>query len=189
MAVVAAWRTGPTALLAAGAGWFGGGKDGSLVRRVSRGGFRLAAKELAFTQPELGADVFEFVLKFCQTGASALMHGLPVTSLLAELEVFGEQRAGVAAWQGERVCTLELWGRQREWTRVRCNVHTTSMIGKQLQGEVSRRRKTRLPKSYNCMPFGPLALSPASPYWTKFRRMMSAERGHEGNALLSRRFG
>ena len=55
MAVVAAWRTGPTALLAAGAGWFGGGEDGSLIRRVSRGGFRLAAKELAFTQPELGA--------------------------------------------------------------------------------------------------------------------------------------
>lgn len=148
MAVVAAWRTGPTALLAAGAGWFGGGEDGSLIRRVSRGGFRLAAKELAFTQPELGTDVFEFGLKFRETGASALMHGLPVTGLLAEFEVFGEQRAGIAAWQWERVCTLDLWGRQREWTRVRRNIHTTSMIGTQLQGEVSRRRKTRLPKSY-----------------------------------------
>ena len=101
MAVVAAWRTGPTAWLAAGAGWFGAGEDGSLIRRVSRCGFRLAAKELAFTQPELGTDVFEFGLKFRETGASALMHGLPVTGLLAEFEVFGEQRAGVAAWQWE----------------------------------------------------------------------------------------
>src|SRR5689334_9927507 len=148
MAVVAAWWTGPTALLAAGAGWFGGGADGSLIRRVSRGGFRLAAEELAFTQPELCTDVFEFGLKFRETGASVLMHGLPVTGLLAEFEVFGAQRAGVAAWQWQRVCTLELWGRQREWTRLRCNIHTTSMIGTQLQGEVSRRRKTRLPKSY-----------------------------------------
>ena len=147
MAVVAAWRTGPTALLAAAAGWFRGGEDGSLIRRVSRGGFRLAAEKLAFTQPELGTDVFEFGLKFRETGASALRPGLPVTGLLAEFEVFGEQRAGIAAWQWERVRTRDLRGRQREWTRVRRNFHTTSMIGTQLQGEVSRRRKTRLPKS------------------------------------------
>jgi hypothetical protein len=50
MAVVAAWRTRPTALLAARAAWFGGGEDGSLIQRVRRGGFRLTAKELAFTQ-------------------------------------------------------------------------------------------------------------------------------------------
>ena len=137
MAVVAAWRTGPAALLAAGAGWFGGGEGSSLIRRVRRGGFGLTAKELAFAQAELGADVFEFGLKFREASASALMHGLPVTGLLAEFEVFGEQRAGVAAWQ----CG-------REWTRVRHKVHATSMIGTQLQGEVSRRRKTRLPKSY-----------------------------------------
>src|SRR5271170_3577775 len=108
MAVVAAWRTGPTALLAAGAWWFGGGEDSSLVRRMSWGGFRLAAKELAFAQAKLGADVFEFGLKFRETGASALMHGLPVTGLLAEFEVFGEQRAGIAAWQWGGVRTLDL---------------------------------------------------------------------------------
>jgi len=55
MAVVAAGRTGPTALLAAGAWWFGGGEDSHLVWRVGWGGFRLAAKELAFTQAELSA--------------------------------------------------------------------------------------------------------------------------------------
>src|SRR5271167_2756517 len=138
MAVVAAWRPGPTALLAAGAWWFGGVEDGSLVRRMSRGGFRLAAKELAFAQAKLGADVFKFGLKFRETGASAMMHGLPVTGLLAELKVFGEQRAGVAGWQCGRLRTLDLQGRGREWTRVRHNIHTTSMIGMQLQGEVSR---------------------------------------------------
>jgi hypothetical protein len=142
MAVVAAWWTGPAALLAAGAGRFGGGEGGSLIRRVRRGGFRLTAKELAFTQAQLGADVFEFGLKFRETSASALMHGLPVTGLLAEFEVFGEQRAGVAVWQCGRERTLDLRGRGREWTRVRRKIHTTSMIGTQLQGEVSRRRKT-----------------------------------------------
>src|SRR5271163_3768664 len=119
MAVVAAWRTGPTPLLAAGAGWFGGGEDGSLIGRVSRGRFRLAPKELSFPQTELGADLFEFGLKFREPGASALMHGLPVPGLLAEFEVFGEQRAGVATWQCGKVRTLDLWGREREWTRVR----------------------------------------------------------------------
>jgi hypothetical protein len=129
MAVVAAWRTGPAALLAAGAGWFRGSEDGSLLRRVRRGGFRLTAKELAFTQAELGADVIEFGLKFGKTSASALMHGLPVTGLLAEFEVFGEERAGVAAWQCGRGGTLDRRGRGREWTRVRHKIHTTSMIG------------------------------------------------------------
>jgi hypothetical protein len=98
MAVVAAWRTGPAALLAAGPWWFRGGEDGSLVWRMGWGRFRLAAKELAFTQSELGADVFEFGLEFGEAGAGALMQALPVASLLAEFEVFGEQRAGVAAW-------------------------------------------------------------------------------------------
>ena len=40
--------------------------------------------------------MFEFGLEFGEAGASALMHGLPVTGLLAEFEVFGEQRAEVA---------------------------------------------------------------------------------------------
>jgi hypothetical protein len=98
MAVVAAWRTGPAALLAAGAWWFGLGADGSLVGRVGWGGFRLAAKELAFTQAELGAQVFEFGLEFGEACASALMHAFPVTGLLAELKVLGEERADLAAW-------------------------------------------------------------------------------------------
>ena len=148
MAVVAAWRTGPAALLAAGAWWFGGREKGSLVRRVRRGRLRLTAKELAFAQTELGADVFQFGLEFGKAGASALMHALPVTGLLAEFEVFGEQRAGVTAWQCGRMRTLDLGRRQREWTRVRRKIHTSSMIGTQLQREVSRRRVTRLPKSY-----------------------------------------
>ena len=148
MTVVAARRTGPATLLTAGARGFGGWGASRLVWRVCRGGFRLAAKELAFPQAKLGADVFEFGLKFRETGASALMHGLPVTGLLAEIEVFSKQRAGVAAWRCGRVRTLDLRGRGRGWTRVRCNIHTTSMIGTQLQGEVSRRRRTRLPKSY-----------------------------------------
>jgi hypothetical protein len=96
MAVVAAWRTGPAALLAARTWWFGGGEDSSLVRRVGGGGFGLAAKELTFTQAELGAQVFEFGLEFGEARASALMHRLPVTGLLAEFEIVGEQRAGVA---------------------------------------------------------------------------------------------
>ena len=98
MAVVAAWRTGPTALLATRAWWLGDGADGSLVRRVGWGGFRLAAKELAFTQAELSADVFQFGLEFGKAGASALMHALPVTGLLAEFEIFSEQRADLAVW-------------------------------------------------------------------------------------------
>src|SRR5262249_23498393 len=108
MAVVAAWRTGPTALLAAGAWWFGGGEDRSLVRRMSWGAFPPSPQELAFTQTKLGAGAFEFGLKFRETGASALMHGLPVTGLLAEFAVFGEQRAGIAAWQWGGVRTLDL---------------------------------------------------------------------------------
>jgi hypothetical protein len=99
MAVVAAWRTGSAALLAAGAWRFGGRENGSLVRRVGRGGFRLAAKELAFAQAELGAQVFEFGLEFREAGAGPLMHALPVTGLLAEFEIVGVQRARVAAWR------------------------------------------------------------------------------------------
>ena len=110
MAVVAAWRTGPTALLAAGAWWFGGVEDGSLVRRMSRGGFRLAAKELAFTEAQLGAQVFDFVLEFGDPCASTLMHTLPVTGLLAEFEVFSEQRADIAAWQRGRQRALDRRG-------------------------------------------------------------------------------
>ena len=93
MAVVAAWGTGSTALLAAGAWGFGGGEDGRLIGRMGGGGFRLAAKELAFAQAELGAQEFEFNLEFGDACASALMHTLPVTGLLAEFEVFREQRA------------------------------------------------------------------------------------------------
>jgi hypothetical protein len=95
---------------------------------------------LALTQAELGADVFEFGLEFRETSASTLMHGLPVTGLLAEFEVFGEKRARVAAWQCGRERTLDLRGRGREWTRGRRKIHTTSMIGTQMQGEVSRIR-------------------------------------------------
>ena len=90
MAVVAAWWTGPTALLTARTWRFGSGEDGSLVWRVGRGRFRLAAKELAIAQAELSAQVFEFGLKFGEACASALMQGFPVTGLLAEFKIFGE---------------------------------------------------------------------------------------------------
>jgi hypothetical protein len=148
MAVVAAWRTGPTALLAAGAWWFGGVENGSLVWRVGWGGFRFAAKELAFTQAKLGTQVFEFGLEFGETRACSLMHGLPVTGLLAEFEVLGEERAGIAAWQrrGRRRALNRRRGKGR--TRVRRNIHTTSMNNTQLQGEVSRKTRTCLPNSY-----------------------------------------
>jgi hypothetical protein len=63
---------------------------------VGRGRFRLAAKELAFAQAELGAQVFEFGLEFGEALASELMHTLPVTGLLAEFEIFSEQGADVA---------------------------------------------------------------------------------------------
>src|SRR5271166_5099912 len=102
MAVVAAWRTGPAALLAAGPRGFGGRGGGSLVGRVGGGGFRLAAKELAFAQAELSTQLFQFSLEFGEAGASALMHALPVAGLLAEFEVFSKQRADVAARQGGR---------------------------------------------------------------------------------------
>src|SRR5215204_6870729 len=97
MAVVAAWRTGSAAVLAAGPRWFAGWENSGLVRRVGGSGFGLAAKELAFAQPELGTQVFEFGLEFGDACASALMHTLPVTGLLAEFEAFREQRADVAA--------------------------------------------------------------------------------------------
>src|SRR5579864_8010076 len=149
MAVVAAWRTGPAALLAAGAWWFRGRENGRLVRWVGRGEFRLAAKELAFAQAELGADVFQFGLEFGKAGASALMHALPVTGLLAEFEVLGEQRAELAAWQRRgRRCVLDRRRRGRG-TRVRRKIHTTSMNNTQLQGEVSRKTRTCCPNSYN----------------------------------------
>src|SRR5579871_1976374 len=145
MAVVAAWRTGPAGLLAAGAWGSGGGRR--LVRGVCGGGFRLAAKELAFTQAELGTHLLEFGLEFGEAGASALMHALPVAGLLAEFEVFGKQRASVAAWRrGGKGATLDRRGRRRERTRVRRKIHTNSMNGTQLQSEVSSR--TRSPNSY-----------------------------------------
>ena len=97
MAVIAAGRTGPTPLLTAGTWRFGGGEDSRLVGWMGRGRFRLTAKELAFAQAELGAQEFEFGLEFSDAGASALMHALPVAGLLAEFEIFGEQRADVAA--------------------------------------------------------------------------------------------
>ena len=67
-----------------------------MVWCVGWGRFRLAAKELAFAQPELGAQVFEFRLEFGETRARALMHGLPVTGLLAKFAVLGKERAGMA---------------------------------------------------------------------------------------------
>jgi hypothetical protein len=143
MAVVAAWRTGPAALLAAGTRWFAGCENRGLVWGVSWGGFRLAAKELAFAQAELGAQGFEFGLEFGEACASTLMHGLPVTGLLAEFEVLGEERADLAAWQrcGRRHA-LNGKGRGRVRTRVRRKIHTTSMNNTQLQGEVSRKTRT-----------------------------------------------
>ena len=77
---------------------------------MSRGGFRLAAKELAFAQAELGPQEFEFGLEFDDTGAGALMHALPVTGLLAEFEIFGEQRTDVAAWRRGRVGAVDRSG-------------------------------------------------------------------------------
>jgi hypothetical protein len=149
MAIIAAWRTGPTALLTAGTWRFGGGEDGSLVRRVGRGRFCLAAKELTLAQAELGADVFEFGLEFGEARASALMHALPVTGLLAEFEVFSEERTGFAAWQRRgRRGALNRRERGGVRTRVRRKIHTTSMNNTQLQGEVSRKTRTRSPKSY-----------------------------------------
>ena len=150
MAVVAAWRTGSAALLAAGAWWFGGREKGRLVRWVGRGGFRFAAKELAFAQAELGADVFQFGLEFGKAGASALMHALPVTGLLAQFEVFGEQRAEVA-WRrkGGRGSAGNCRECVSERIRMRRKIHTTSMNSTQLQGDVSSKRRTCLPKSYN----------------------------------------
>lgn len=98
-------------MLAAGASWFGRRESGSLVRRVSRGGFRLAAKELTFAQTELGTQVIEFVLQFGDPCTSTLMHTLPVAGLLAKFEVFSEQRADVAAWRRRgRVRTLDRSG-------------------------------------------------------------------------------
>jgi|SRR6266404_5494512 len=98
MAAIAAGRTGPTTLLTAGTWRFGRGDDGRRVWWVGRGRLRLAAKKLAFAQAELGAQEFEFGLQFGDAGASALMHALPVTGLLAEFEIFDEQWAEVAAW-------------------------------------------------------------------------------------------
>ena len=64
MTVVTAWRTGPTALLATGAWGLGGRDTGSLVGRVGGGRFRLAAKELAFAEAELGPQLLDFGLEF-----------------------------------------------------------------------------------------------------------------------------
>src|SRR5271166_3481985 len=146
MAVVAAWRTGPAALLAAGPRGFGGRGKRSLVGRVGGGGFRLAAKELAFAQAELGAQLFQFSLEFGEAGASALMHTLPVAGLLAEFEVFSKQRAEVAVRQGGRKWARACKGRGRGNLSLCRKIHTTSMNSTQLQREVSRR--TRSPNLY-----------------------------------------
>src|SRR5580658_10084411 len=149
MAVIAAGRTGPTPLLTAGTWRFGGGEDGRRVWWVGRGRFRLAAKELAFAQAKLGTQEFEFGLEFKDAGASALMHALPVTGLLAEFEIFGEQRAEVAAWRRRgRMRAIDRRGCGRMRIRVRRKIHTTSMNSTQLQCDVSSRTRTRLPKSY-----------------------------------------
>ena len=110
MAVITTWWTGSTTLLTAGTWRFGGREDGRRVGWVSWGGFRLAAKELAFAQAESGAQEFDFGLEFADTGAGALMHALPVTGLLAQFEVFGEQRTDVAAWRRGRVGAVDRSG-------------------------------------------------------------------------------
>src|SRR5262249_52370891 len=98
MAVVAAWRTGPTTLLATGAWWLGRRANGSLVWRVGGGRFRLAAKELAFAQAELGTQLLKFGLEFGEAGASPVRHGVRITGLLEKVEGVGEQRAAVTGW-------------------------------------------------------------------------------------------
>src|SRR5271166_2412592 len=185
MAVVAAWRTGPAALLAAGPRWFGGRGERRLVGRVGGGGFRLAAKELAFAQAELGAHLFQFSLEFGEAGASALMHTLPVASLLAEFEVFSKQRAEVAARKGGRECGRACRGRGREYLRVRCKIHTTSMNSTQLQREVSRR--TRLPNLYGTLaailsPLTTCACSPGPSYSRLFPVAEAADRDKSGTS-------
>jgi hypothetical protein len=96
----------------------------------------------------LGADLLEFGLEFGEAGGSALMHALPVAGLLAEFEVFGKQRADVAAWRrGGQGAAVDRRERRRERTRLRRKMHTKSMNSTQLQSEVSRR--TRSPKSYS----------------------------------------
>ena len=117
---------------------------------VGRGRFRLAAKELAFAQAELGTPEFEFGLEFNDAGASALMHALPVTGLLAEFEIFGEQRAEVAEWRRRRgrMRAIDRRGCGRMRIRAHRKIHTTSMNSTQLQCDVSSRTRTRLPKSY-----------------------------------------
>src|SRR5262245_24069378 len=163
MAVVAAWRTGPTTLLATGAWWLGRRANGSLVWRVGGGRFCLAAKELAFAQAELGTQLLQFGLEFGEAGASALMHALPVTGLLAKFEVFGEQRAAVTAWgRSGRRRALDRWGSGKMRNRVRRKIHTTSMNCTQLRREVSRGLRTCLPKSYPSQA-GPGAV--AAPRW------------------------
>src|SRR5262245_48185909 len=77
------------------------------------------------------------------------MHAFPVTGLLAEFEVFGEQRADVAVWRRRgRRGALERRGRGRVRIGVRRKIHTTSMNSTQLQGEVSRKTRTSSPNSY-----------------------------------------
>jgi hypothetical protein len=63
--------------------------------------------------------------------------------LLAEFEIFGEQRADIAAWQrcGRRRA-LNRRGSGRGRTRLHRKIHTTSMNNTQLQREVSRKTRT-----------------------------------------------
>jgi hypothetical protein len=59
-------------------------------------GLGLAAKELAFPEAELGAELLDFGLELGDTGAGPLVPAFPVAGLLAEFQIIGEQRAQVA---------------------------------------------------------------------------------------------
>ena len=113
MAVIAAWRTGLTTLLTAGTWRFGGREDGRRVGWVSWGGFALRPKSWRSRRRSRGRQEFDFGLEFADTGAGALMHALPVTGLLAQFEVFGEQRTTSAAWRRGRVALSTAAGEQR----------------------------------------------------------------------------
>jgi len=104
MAVIAAWRTGFAPLLTAFPRKARVRGIGGLVKRLGRGAFGFASKELAFAQAELSLQLIDLGLKFGETEASALVHAPPVPRLLAEFEVFGDQRTDVqlGRWRGRR---------------------------------------------------------------------------------------
>jgi hypothetical protein len=92
MAVVPAWRTGPPTLLAARTWWVRRGNGHGAIRLYGDA-LGLAAKQLAFPQPQLGLEIFVFGLEFGESRDSPLMHGFPVAGLLSEFEILRQQGA------------------------------------------------------------------------------------------------